>query len=119
MEDVHQLYNNAIGLVFQWKRDVNKNQYESKYQLVFKDTGFYLNLKEILVFANHVNEASACHACSCCPKKAKCKSILVKTPSSKIDLAVNIEELNLIKDLIEGALFQINLANYLKRLSLN
>jgi hypothetical protein len=39
--------------------------------------------------------------------------ILPKNPCSQIDLAVSMEELNSVKDLVEGTLFKINLDDYL------
>ncbi|WP_426095148.1 hypothetical protein [Flavobacterium sp. DSR2-3-3] len=45
--------------------------------------------------------------------------ILLKTPCSQIDLAVSMEELNAVKDLVEGTLFKINLDEYLHGAGMN
>ena len=45
--------------------------------------------------------------------KGQCHKFLLKTPVPEIDLAVNYSEFMEIKDLVEGALFNIGLRDYL------
>lgn len=116
MEEINRIYYNSIGVAFQWKRDIDSSD---KVQVIFRDTGFYLSPKEISKFAFHVKQAMARGCCRNCKRRKECRSILLKTPSNIIDLAVSKEELILISDLIEGTLFQLELKDYLNRLCSN
>lgn len=117
MSDIHRIYYNDIGIAFQWKQDIEKNN--SKFQLIFRDTGFYLTIEEIENFFKFVKQAIARGCCKDCKAKGNCRSILLKTPATTVDLAVSEKELVSISDLIEGALFQIKLDNYLKSICNN
>ena len=112
MQDIYRIYHNSIGIAFQWKRDI-KNGNTDTIQLVFRNTGFYLNYKEIQEFYNKVKVAHQLKQCEGCTKQNECSSYLLQTPSEKVDLSVNNEELQLISDLIKGTLFQIELNGYI------
>ena len=118
MHEIHTIYSNAIGIAFQWQKDVAEG-ITDQYQLVFRDMGFRLTLDEIKEFSNHIQESKEYRGCSACNKDKDCKSILLRTPSFKIDLAVNKSELQEIDDLVSGTLFQLDLQQYLNKLSLN
>jgi len=118
MQDIHRIYHNSIGIAFQWKRDI-QNENTDIIQMVFRNTGFYLTYAEIKEFYNKVKVAYKLNQCEGCTHKTKCTNYLLQTPSEKIDLSVNSEELNLISDLIKGTLFQIELDRYLKGVGLN
>jgi hypothetical protein len=117
MSDIHKIYHNTIGIAFQWKQDVDKNNH--KFQVIFRDTGFYLTVQEIENFSKFVKQAVERGCCKDCKTKRNCRSILLKTPSTTVDLAVSEEELQSISDLIEGTLFQIKLDDYLKNVCRN
>lgn len=112
MNDIYKIYHNEIGISFQWKKDI-QNGFTDSIQLVFRNTGFYLNYDEIKEFYNNVNIASRLKACGSCRLNEQCHRYLLQTPSEKVDLAVNKSELELIEDLIKGTLFQIELDNYI------
>lgn len=118
MEEINRIYYNSIGVAFQWKRDIINNT-SDKVQVIFRDTGFHLSPQEINMFASHIKEAKARGCCPDCKRRKECRSILLKTPSNLVDLAVSKEELALISDLIEGTLFQLELKDYLNRLCSN
>jgi len=118
MQDIHRIYHNSIGIAFQWKKDIQKGNTDY-IQMVFRNTGFYLTYSEIKEFYNKVKVAYKLGKCEGCNHENKCKNYLLQTPSEKIDLSVNSEELNLISDLIKGTLFQIELDSYLKGAGLN
>lgn len=111
MSDIHKIYHNDIGIAFQWKIDIERNN--PKFQVIFRDTGFYLTIQEIENFSKFAQQAVARGGCSACKAKQKCRSILLKTPAKTVDLAVSEKELEAICDLIEGTLFQIKLNQYL------
>ncbi|WP_046754997.1 hypothetical protein [Kordia jejudonensis] len=117
MSDIHRIYYNDIGIAFQWKKDVERNH--PKFQVIFRDTGFYLTIQEIENFSKFIKQAVARGCCDDCKAKGNCRSILLKTPASMVDLAVSEQELKTISDLIEGTLFQINLNNYLSEICKN
>ena len=117
-QDIYPIYHNSYGIAFQWKRDISRNNF-NKIQLVFRNTGFYLTVEDIESFANNIKNAKQCGDCKCCGDTISGNNILLRTPSDKIDLAVDKKELGLIEDLIEGTLFQIKLDNYLNGLCNN
>ncbi|MGH1385038.1 hypothetical protein [Kordia sp.] len=112
MSDIRRIYHNDIGIAFQWKQDIAKNKH-NKFQIIFRDTGFYLTLPQIENFAKLIQQAVSRGCCSACKATNNCRSILLKTPATIIDLAVSEKELVSISDLIEGTLFQIKLDRYL------
>ena len=117
MSDIHRIYYNDIGISFQWKQDIEKNK--SKFQVIFRDTGFYLTIKEVENFSKFVKQAVERGCCKDCQAKQTCRSILLKTPATTVDLAVSEQELQSIADLLEGTLFQINLDQYINSLCKN
>lgn len=112
-KDIYKIYHNDFGIAFQWKSNVTKQE---KIQLVFRNMGFYLTFKEIRQFHKNIFDAQNSKGCSCCERECETKSILLKTPSNKVDLAVNEKELMEVEDLIKGTLFQLDLDNYLNNL---
>ena len=100
------------------KRHV-KNKFD-RIQVIFRDTGFYLNMKVIHSFSNCVVEAKRRGGCTCCDQEnVNARNILLKTPCENVDLAVNQNELELIDDLIKGTLFQIELDKMLNKICSN
>lgn len=118
MQGIHRIYHNSIGISFQWKRDIQKGNKDT-IQLVFRNTGFYLTYPEIKEFYNKVKVAYKLKQCEGCTHKNECNNYLLQTPSEKIDLSVNSEELKLISDLIKGTLFQIELNEYINEICKN
>jgi hypothetical protein len=110
MKEVAQLYHNNFGVAFYWKKQ--GRVIDSRIQLVFRETGFYLTPEQIGEFAELI---ANCHYLRCegCSMKGQCHKFLLKTPVHEIDLAVNYSEFMEIKDLVEGALFNIGLRDYL------
>lgn len=113
MSDIRRIYHNDFGIAFQWKQDLARNRH-NQFQVIFRDTGFYLTFTQLENFSKLVQQASSRGGCTACQTHTNCRSILLKTPASTIDLAVSEKELNAISDLIEGTLFQIKLDRYLK-----
>lgn len=118
MSDIRRIYHNDIGIAFQWKQDLAKNK-DHKFQVIFRDTGFYLTIQEIENFSKFIKQAVERGCCKDCQAKQKCRSILLKTPANTVDLAVSEQELQSIYDLIEGTLFHIKLNDYLKNVCWN
>ncbi|MDI1256842.1 MAG: hypothetical protein PSV16_12170 [Flavobacterium sp.] len=112
MRQIEQLYKNDFGMAFYWK---NRDEVVSdKVQLVFKETGFHFTVAELDYFIGLIDEtASKNHCCDDCKIKHQCTRFLLRTPCPQIDLAVSMQELDAIKDLVEGTLFKINLQEYL------
>jgi len=93
MQELVNIYKNDFGLGFYWKKDTLI--LNDRIQIVFRDMG------------------QSCNTQQCC------RSILLKTPATTIDLAINSKELALIEDLLNGILFHLSLQDYLQQLSLN
>jgi hypothetical protein len=112
MKEIKQIYYNDSGTSFYWKKE--NEVLLDKVQLIFRETGFYFTRHELHQFKNCIEDSyfqNKC--CDQCELKNQCYKFLLKTPCSQIDLAVSMEELNAVKDLVEGTLFKINLNDYL------
>lgn len=107
-----QIYGNDFGMAFYWNR-TDEVKFV-KIQLVFKETGFHLSLKELEIFSGLISESLAqSNKCKDCHAKENCNRFLLRTPAKQIDLAVSILELAEIKDLVEGTIFNVKLQNYI------
>lgn len=107
MEEIDIIHKTDFGISFFWKLK------KDKLQVIFRDMGFYLSLEELKTFQKNVIEAVEQGCCSQCQTPKDCKSILLKTPSSKIELAVSKAELNKINTLLGATLFRLELKQYL------
>ncbi len=117
MNAIDKIYSNEMGISFFWKRDMPSEQ--PKIQLVFKDIGFLLSLNELKDFSNSCIITLQSQCCPDCKDSQQCRSLLLRTPSEKIDLAVNKEELLQIHELINGTVFKIELKNWIQNISSN
>ena len=112
MEEMKLIYNNDAGTSFFWITE--EEVLTNKVQLIFRETGFYFSLQELKLFQNCINESYHLNnCCDDCEFRNNCHKFLLKTPCTQIDLAVSMTELELVKDLVEGTLFKINLVDYL------
>lgn len=118
MDDINTIYYNDFGIAFQWKRNLGKNS--KKVQLVFKDTGMYLTPSELSQFSSKV-ERTLNNLCLCydCKNKETCKSYLLQTPLGQLSFAMTFLELEKIRDLIKGTIFQLRLDNLLDNESID
>ena len=118
MQAIKQIYYNDSGTSFYWRKD--NDVLINKVQLIFRETGFYFSKQELQLFKSCINESYALNSCcDDCALKNKCHKFLLTTPCSQIDLAVTMQELNAVKDLVEGTLFKINLDDYLYGVGMN
>ena len=112
MQDIHPIYQNKFGVSFQWKRNIVQNL--TKVQLVFRDTGLLLTKEELLLFSSNIQHTSDNKSlCSECIENTSCRALLVDSPAAQISFAFNLKELEDLKDLVEGTIFQMELDNYL------
>ena len=118
MKEIKQIYYHDSGTSFYWKKE--DEVVRDKVQLIFRETGFYFTKHELQLFKYCIEESSILNkCCDDCELKNKCHKFLLKTPCSQIDLAVSMEELTAVKDLVEGTLFKINLDDYLYGVGMN
>ena len=117
MKEIEQIYYNDFGVAFHWKKD--NRILRDKVQLVFRETGFYLTFSELKTFAKNIDIACQKNGCEGCSMQNKCHKFLLKTPLNQVDLAISQSELSQIKDLVEGAIFQVQLKDYLTRICKN
>jgi hypothetical protein len=108
MEEIVKIYDNQIGISFQWKHSCSLLT-----QIIFRDTGFHLTEEEIELFLDKIADSKTQDKCSQCKLGEDCRSILLQTPSNKVSLAVSSVELHQIEELLRGTLFQLRLNNYL------
>ena len=107
-----QIYGNNIGIAFYWNHSTEVKT--EKVQLVFKETGFNLSLSELQLFSKLILESQLrINCCEDCKAKRNCNRFLLQTPAKQIDLAVSINELEEIQDLVEGTIFKIQMQKYI------
>ncbi|WP_442265143.1 hypothetical protein ACSIGC_12465 [Tenacibaculum sp. ZS6-P6] len=111
MEQVKTIYTNDIGISFQWI-----NSKTELTQIVFRDIGFHLTLTEIESFLEFTIDAKFQSRCSECKMGDNCRSLLLRTPSNKVSLAVSIIDLGQIEDLLKGTLFQLKFNDYVEKI---
>tara|TARA_R110000868_G_scaffold149085_3_gene371325 strand:+ start:189 stop:545 length:357 start_codon:yes stop_codon:yes gene_type:complete len=112
MQQMKQIYFNDAGTSFYWRKE--NELLTDKVQLIFRETGFYFSRQELQLFQSCIRESyNKNMSCDDCKLRNECFKFLLKTPCSQIDLAVNMTELNAVKDLVEGTLFTIDLHDYL------
>ncbi|MDY0781241.1 hypothetical protein [Tenacibaculum sp. IB213877] len=114
MENILKIYDNKIGISFQWKHIQTHLT-----QIIFRDTGFHLSIDEIEIFIDKISDAKQQKNCITCEAGDYCKSILLQTPSNRVSMAVSMVELGQIEDLLKGTLFQLRLNNYLTEICKN
>ncbi len=117
MSSIDKIYANDFGISFYWRK--KGNVAENKVQLIFRDTGFLLTLSELKDFSKSCAATLTSINCKDCIYKSSCKSLLLRTPSEKIDLAVNHNELLQINELIKGTIFNVELKHWIKNLCAN
>lgn len=114
MEEIEIIYQNNIGISFYWKEHTDK----SKIQVIFKDVGFLLDSSELFLFSSQCQQSLSSSKCGNC-HNPNCKSYLLKTPSSKIDLAVSKNELKEIEALLHQTVEKISLKKLTNTFNLN
>ncbi len=113
MNELEIIYQNEFGISFYWK---NRTE---KIQVVFREIGFHLNIYELKNFRGKVIASLAQNCCQNCQTSQTCRSLLLKTPSENIDLAVNREELTLLNDLLGTTIHKLELQDYLNNMCWN
>jgi len=114
MDEVYTIHYNSFGIAFKWKRCPSKDF--NKIQLVFRNTGLFLTLKELQHFSNLIEKTlTKPLTCNDCKKNNSCKSILLESPIPQISYVMTHHELLEIQDLINGTLFQFGLDDVLKK----
>ncbi len=117
-KDIITIYNNSFGISFKWKRTESKDL--NKVQLVFENTGFYLNHNQLISFLKNITDAlKRPSICNDCKNNSSCKSILLETPVAQVSFAMSYKELNDMYDLVNGTLFQLGLNNILQKNTIN
>ena len=110
------LYSNKIGITFQWQKTNNSPRTYKTINLLFNNMGLRFDMVELKVFLQDVefalNKPIACKGDN--PKD--CQSMILETPLSQLSLAMSYNELLLMKDLVAGTLFEIELSSMLKKI---
>ena len=113
IDSVFKIYNTKAGISFQWRKNAELTQ------VIFRDTGFHLSVNEIEIFLEQVLVSRTKQPCTCCRLGADCRSMLLQTPFSKVTMAISLNELDEIEDLLRGTLFQLELNRYLQEVCKN
>ncbi|QDO93263.1 hypothetical protein FNB79_04490 [Formosa sediminum] len=118
-QDINKIYHNDFGVSFIWKQETPKKKQSPKIQIIFRDMGFYLTYREIIQFQKQIQYVKFSNPCAQCKYKERNRFMLLKTPCSQVDLAINALELRDIDDLIAGTLFHIELDDYVNEICKN
>ncbi|MCW2119146.1 hypothetical protein [Flavobacterium sp. 7A] len=118
MKEIQAIYQNEFGISFYW---IDENQtLRNKIQLVFRETGLQLNTQELVDFKCLIEESiSKNQCCEDCALKNNCAKYLLKTPFHELDLAMSINEMNQMNNLISTTIFKITLDEYLTGIGRN
>ncbi|WP_418264253.1 hypothetical protein [Flavobacterium faecale] len=112
MKEIQPIYQNEFGVSFYWKTE--DQLLRDKIQLVFKETGLQLNPNELADFKCLIEDSiHKNYCCDDCDLKNNCTKYLLKTPFQEVDLAMSINELIQMNNLITTTLFKIELEKYL------
>ncbi|MES2545219.1 MAG: hypothetical protein V4548_10065 [Bacteroidota bacterium] len=117
MKEIERIYFNDFGVAFYWKKQ--NTILLDKIQLVFKETGLYVTFPELIAFRKLIDDSVKDNCCQGCDLRNNCGKFLLKTPFAQVDLAFSTKELDSIKDLVEGTLFQINLNEFINGVGMN
>jgi len=108
--DIHILFYNHFGIGFLWNNIPTK----SKIQLVFRNIYLEFEKSELELFleliSNTIPQNSGCKKCE---NPDHCRNILLLTPLTGFSIIVSTKELEAIKDLVEGVVFNLDLENLL------
>lgn len=110
MENATVIYQNEFAIAFYLPTPNNSNLVA---QVVFRDLGFYLTLDELKKFSYQAAEGLEKRKCANCPHHDNCRSLLLRTPSSKMDMAVSHNELFLLRELLDHTILRIEAQNYM------
>ncbi|WP_405330630.1 hypothetical protein [Leeuwenhoekiella sp. LLG6367-2.1] len=111
MKNINIIYRNHSGISFYWK---SANDDMLKAQVVFRDTGFYFTVDQLKTFAFQTQVAKTQYTCNDCPNPKDCRSLLLKTPSDCIDLAVSKQELDDMQDLLDQTILRMEAQSYMQ-----
>ncbi|GIZ09269.1 hypothetical protein [Flavobacterium sp. UMI-01] len=112
MKEIQPIYQNELGVSFYWKEENTLQR--DKIQLVFKETGLQLNPKELIDFKCLIEESiTQNYCCDDCELKNNCTKYLLKTPFREVDLAMSINEMIQMNNLVSTTLFKMELDEYL------
>jgi len=111
MKHIDIIYRNDSGISFYWKT----SKYSSiKAQVVFRDMGFYFTLDQLKAFAHLTQDTLAQYTCKDCPAPRECRSLLLKTPSPDVDLAVSRDEVYAIQDLLDQTILRMETQQFMQ-----
>lgn len=117
IDRIDKIHSNKIGIAFFDKSEIEDIDFEQDIYLLFNNTILVFNIFELEIFfqdvintMNNVSESSkGKHS-----KYYKC--IILETPLDQLRLVSSYNDLQLLKDLIKGTLFQIELSGILKEI---
>ncbi|MDO6760474.1 hypothetical protein Q4566_09720 [Tamlana sp. 2_MG-2023] len=113
MDDINTIYYNDFGIAFQWKRSDAKDF--NKIQLVFNNTGLFLNREELIQFSKNIDSAlTKGKSFGNATQNKPCELFLLEAPNPQLSFAMNLEELKDMQDLMTRTLFQLGLNHVLK-----
>ncbi|WP_031426890.1 hypothetical protein [Flavimarina sp. Hel_I_48] len=105
------IYENEFGIAYHLPTPNSSN---TAAQLVFRDLGFYLTLDELKNFSCHAANGLEKMKCVDCPHHNNCRSSLLRTPSSKMDMAISHNELLFLRELLDETILRIETKDYLR-----
>ena len=110
MENAPIIYENEFAIAFYLPVPNDSNL---AAQVIFRDLGFYLTLDELKKFSYQAADGLAKGHCANCPHQDNCRSLLLRTPSSKMDMAVSRNELCLLLEFLDHTILRIEAQNYM------
>lgn len=104
------MYSNSFGIALQWTERFSVE--EDQVVLIFKNANLNLSYHELKFFRDEIIEAIE-RPLTCCENSKDCSSIMLITPLPNLRFVFSYNELIQLEEVVSGALFQLNLSNYL------
>ena len=106
-----ELHSNNFGIALQWTERFSLDEYQ--VVLIFKNANMNLSFYELKFFKDEISSALE-RPLNCCENSKDCSSIILITPLPNLRFVFSYNELIQLEEVVSGALFQLNLSNYIK-----
>ena len=113
LDKVNKLHANKFGIAFTEKAD---DSLEKKINILFNNTVLTFNEVELNIFLQDIENTLSFSSPGSGKYTRYYKSNILETPVYQLRYVMSYNDLELIKDLVKGTLFQIELSGMLQEL---
>ena len=110
MRTINTIYENILGISF----ELFNKQKKSIVILEIGSISFMINHYELINFINSMEQIIEHHKACSCPKNLKNKMVIYQADYTEIRMRLSYDELFLLKDLLKGTKFKLEMSEMLK-----